>query len=148
MTSSVDPTAEIEAIMARLGALEHKIYDGVEQGTKLLLDGFGKKAPYRDLQPGSTTPKSGQRMLSVPEQGQPQIWAFQVAHVAPTRKQSTELAIETDKSLIGWSPSANAGEIGTFFFTVYDQFAKNGDRVAWITTRFYETTLGMNPDLS
>lgn len=148
MTSSVDPTLEIEAILARLRTLTGDTYEGVEQGTKLAQDAFGNKLPYRDLQPGSTTPAARQRMLGAGEQSQPQVWAFQISHVAPTRKQATDLAIETDKSLIGWAPSENAGEIGTFFFTTYDEFNKNGDRVQWIATRFYETTLGQNPEFN
>lgn len=147
MTSSVDPTAEIAAIKARLEALGAKVYEGVEQDTVLDVDGFGKKLPYRDLQPGSMTQAATQRIVGAGEQSQPHIWAFQVAHVAPTRKQATDLAIETDVSLIGWEPSTNAGPIGTFFFTVYDEFGKTGERVQWIATRFYETTLGQNPDL-
>jgi hypothetical protein len=71
-----------------------------------------------------------------------------VAHVGGTRKAASELAIATDLSLIGWSPSSNAGPIGTFYFTVYDQFSKSGERVQWVATRFYETTLGQSPDLT
>ena len=148
MTSSVDPTLELAAILARLQALTGTTYEGIEQGTELPVDAFGKKTAYRDLQPGSTTPAAGQRMLGVGEQSQPQVWAFQVSHVAPTRVQATNLAIETDISLIGWEPSTNAGPIGTFFFTVYDEFSKSGERLQWIATRFYETTLGQNPTLS
>lgn len=147
MTSSVDPTLELAAIMARLSLLG-PTYEGVEQGQELPQDGFGNKAPYRDIQPGSMTQTGGQRMLGAPEQSQPHIWAFQVAHVATTRKAAVALAIETDISLIGWEPSPNAGIIDPFFFTVYDEFAKNGARVQWIATRFYEVTLGQNPDFN
>lgn len=157
MSSSVDPTVECAAVFSRLeelmslstdGIVSGRIYEGVEQGTVFDLDGFGNRTPYRDLQPGNTIPAAGQRMLGAGEQAQPYIWAFQVSHVAKTRKQALALATETDLSLIGWAPSANAGKISTFFFNVYDEFAKNGERVAWIVTRFYETTLGQSPDFS
>ena len=145
MTSSVDPTLEIDAIMLRLNALANVCYEGVEQGFVMPIDGFGNKVAYRDMQPGSVIPAAGQRLLSADEQSQPHVWAFQIAHVAPTRKGASNLAIETDKSLIGWSPSSNAGIISTFYFTVYDEFSKTGERIQWIATRFYETTLGQNP---
>lgn len=147
MTSSVDPTAEIIAIKARLDALTGVTYEGIEQGTEFEMDGFGKKAPYRDFEAGSVIPSATGRLLAGGEQDQPHIWAFQVHHAAATRKKATDLAIETDKSLIGWAPSAAASPIKTFFFTVYDETAKNGERIGWIATRFYETTLGQNPDL-
>jgi len=147
VTSSVDPTVEIAAIIAKLETLAAPVFEGIEQGTVLPTDGFGK-APYRDVQPGSVIPAAKGRQLGVGEQSQPHIWAFQVSHFARTRKLSSALAIETDKTLIGWSPSSNAGTITTFYFTVYDEFSKNGERVATITTRFYEVELGLNPDLS
>lgn len=148
MTSSVDPTLEIVAILARLALLPGNIYEGVDQGTSLPVDGFGNNIAYRDLQPGSVIPAANQRLMAAGEQSQPHVWAFQIAHVAPTRKIASALAIETDKSLIGWSPSSNAGTISTFFFTVYDEFSKTGERVQWIATRFYETTLGQSPDMA
>lgn len=148
MTSSVDPRAEIAAISARLTALGEAFYEGISQSDELAIDGFGNLAPYRDLQPGSMITAAGQRMLAAGEQSQPHIFAFQVAHVAGTRKAASELAIKTDMSLIGWAPSNNAGPISTFFFTVYDEFSKNGERVGWIATRFFETTLGQSPDFS
>lgn len=150
MTSSVDPTIELAAIKTRLDALTPtKTYIGVEQGTILPLDAFGKKVPYRDIQPGSTIPAAGKgkRLLGAGEQSQPQIWALQVAHVAPTRAAAVALATATDVSLIGWEPSDNAGPIGSFFFTVYDEFDVNGERVQWVATRFYEVELGQNPEL-
>ena len=146
MTSSVDPTLEIVAIMTRLNALTNVCYEGIEQGFVMPIDGFGKKVAYRDLQPGSVIPAARQRLLSAGEQSQPHVWAFQIAHVAASRKAASLLAIETDKSLIGWAPSTNAGIISTFYFTVYDEFSKTGERIQWIATRFYETTLGQNPD--
>ena len=148
MTSSVDPTAEIAAVLTRLRSLTGQTYEGVEQGTVLPVDAFGKKVPYRDLQIGSVVPVRDQRLIGADEQSQPMSWAFQVAHVAPTRAQVNALGIETDKSLIGWAPTANASPIRTFFFTVYDEFATDGTRVQWITTRFFETILGQNPDFS
>lgn len=148
MTSSVDPTLEIAAIKARLDAMANKCYEGVEQGTVLDVDGFGNKVPYRDLQPGSVIRSSTQRLLAAGEQSQPHVWAFQVAHVATTRAAAIALSIETDVSLIGWAPSTNASVINTFFFTVYDEFDRDGERLQWVATRFYETVLGQNPDLS
>lgn len=148
MTSSVDPTLEIEAIAARLTALGAPFFEGVEASDEIASDAFGKRPGYRDMQPGSVIPAAGQRLLAANEQAQPHVWAFQIAHVAATRKAASDLAIETDKSLIGWAPSNNAGPIGTFYFTVYDQFAKNGESIEWIATRFYETTLGQSPDMS
>jgi len=71
-----------------------------------------------------------------------------VHHYAPTREQVNLLAIATDKALMGWAPSTSASPIGTFYFTMYDEFSKSGERVGYIATRFYETTLGMNPDLT
>lgn len=149
MTSSVDPTAEIAAIKARLDTLTDGVtYMGVPQGFVLPTDGFGNKLPYRDFEPGSTIPTAGERLLAAGEQAQPHIWAFQVHHYAPTRQEAINLCIATDKSLMGWAPSEASTEISTFFFTVYDEFAKNGERVGYIATRFYETTLGQTPDLS
>lgn len=148
MTSSVDPSAEIVAIKARLDGLTGLCFEGIEPSDVLPVDGFGKKEPYRDFQPGSVIPAAGQRMVAAGEQAQPHIWAFQVSHYGSTRKIATDLAIETDKSLIDWAPSSNAGVITTFFFTTYDEFTKNGERVGWIATRFYETTLGQEPDFS
>ena len=148
MTSSVDPTAEMAAIAARLTALGAPFYDGVPQGAELDKDGFGNLVPYRDMQPGGVTPSARQRLLAAEEQSQPYVWAFQIAHVASSRSEAVNLSIETDKTLIGWAPTTNASKIGTFFFTVYDEFAKEGERVKWIATRFYETTLGQNPDLA
>lgn len=147
MTSSVDPTLEIDAIVARLTALAAPCFEGIDQGTVIPVDAFGNYVSYRDVQPGSVIPGAHGRLLSAGEQSQPHIWAFQVAHAATTRKAAIALAIETDKSLIGWMPSTNAGIITTFFFTVYDQMDKRGDRVQWIATRFYETTLGQSPDM-
>lgn len=147
MTSSIDPTLEIAAITARLSPLG-LFYEGIDEDEVVPVDAFGKRQPYRDLQPGSVIPAAGQRLLAAGTQAQPHVWAFQIAHVAATRKLARELSIATDLSLLGWSPTVNAGPIGTFYFTVYDQFAKNGERVQWLATRFYETTLGMNPDMS
>lgn len=155
-TSSVDPTVECEAITARLEALmvtdggitSGRFYEGIEQGTEFDLDALGNRTPYRDFQPGNTIPAAGQRMVAAHEQSQPHVWAFQISHYAKTRKLALMLSIETDRSLIGWEPSTNAGAITTFYFNVYDEFAKNGERVGWIATRFYETTLGQNPDTS
>jgi len=148
-TSSVDPTIELAAVKSRIDGLTGITYLGVEQGTVLAVDAFGNKEPYRDIQPGSTIPVSGKgkRLLGAAEQSQPQLWSFQVQHVSPTRAGATTLATETDVSLIGWAPSTNAGTIRTFFFTVYDEFDKNGERIQWIATRFYETELGQNPEL-
>lgn len=147
MTSSVDPTNELATLTARLVALGAPCYEGIPQESVIPVDAFGKKVPYRDIQPGSVIPAARQRMLSAGEQSQPHIWAFQISHVAPTRARAFSLAVETDVSLIGWSPSVNAGAITTFYFTVYDEFSRSGQNVQWIATRFYETTLGQNPDL-
>jgi hypothetical protein len=146
MTSSVNPSAEIVAIEARLDALTGITRQGFPQDFEFPRDGFGKKLAYRDFEPGSVIPAGTGRMLAAGEQGQPYVWAFQVHHVAPTRQEAVALSIETDMSLIGWEPSVAAGPIGTFYFSMYDEFAKNGESVQWIATRFYETTLGQNPD--
>lgn len=159
--SSVDPTLEIEAIETRLATLVRivtdpsgdlhygKTYDGVVPGvTKLELDGFGKKIEYRDFEPGSVIPAAQGRMLAANEQQQPHVWAFQIHHFGSTRKKSRALAIETDRSLLGWAPTPNCGPISTFYFTMYDETAKNGEHVGWVTTRFYEATLGVSPDFS
>lgn len=148
MTSSVDPTAEIEAVKTRLATLSGTLVEGAEMGHKFPLDDFGNKLPYRDFEAGSVIPSASQRLLAAGEQAQPYIWAFQIHHFAPTRAECTALSTESDVSLIGWEPSDNAGPIGTFYFTMYDEFAKNGERVGWIATRFYETELGQNPTLS
>lgn len=147
MTSSVDPTAEIAAILSRLKGLGIA-EQGFPQGYEFTLDAFGRKSPYRDFEPGSVIPAAGQRLLGAGEQSQPYVWAFQVHHVAPTRTAANALSIATDKSLIGWSPSSAASPIGTFYFSMYDEFAENGEHVQWIATRFYETTLGQSPDFS
>lgn len=147
MTSSVDPTAEIAAIKTRLQALTGETYDGVSQGTVLPRDKWGRKEPYRDFEAGSIIPSGTGRMMNAGEQSQPHVWAFQVHHYAPSREQASALAIETDKSLIGWSPSSNATAISTFYFTMYDETAKDGERIGWVATRFYETELGQNPEL-
>jgi hypothetical protein len=147
MTSSVDPTAEIVSIKTRLDALTGLCYMGIEQGTVLPKDGRDKKTPYRDFEPGSVIPSASGRMMAAHEQEQPYIWAFQVHHFAPTRTLAIARSIETDKSLIGWEPSTNAGPISTFFFNMYDEMAENGARIGWIATRFYQTTLGQNPGL-
>lgn len=148
MTSSVDPTAERAAVLTRLRALTGETYEGVDQGTVLAVDGHANKLPYRDMEPGSTVPAARGRMVSAPEQAQPHIWAFQVHHAAPTRSQAVDLSTETDLSLIGWQPTNESGPISGFFFQVYDNTAKNGGRVQWIATRFYETQLGQVPDFS
>lgn len=148
MTSSVDPTLEIQAVKARLDALSAKCYEGVDQGTKLVIDGFGNKAPYRDLEPGSTIAAARGRMIAGGEQAQPHIWAFQVHHVAATRKEAIALSIETDIALIGWHPTGNAGPVIQFFSQVYDALAKNGERAQFIASRYYEVQLGLNPDMS
>lgn len=143
--SSVDPTIEIASIKAQLETLGADVYEGVDEGTVLTLDGFGNPAPYRDMQPGSTIPSASGNTVGGGEQDQPHIWAFQIEHVGMTRKAATDLAIASDKVLLGWAPSANATPIKSFFFTVYDATEKNGERTEWIATRFYETTLGMQP---
>lgn len=146
-TSSVDPTAEIAAIVARLDALTGVTYQGIPQGLVLPRDAFSRKEPYRDFEAGSPLRTNAGRMLGAAEQSQPYIWSFQVHHVAPTRTQATALAIETDKSLIGFEPSTNASAISVFYFSMYDEFDEHGEIVQWIASRFYETTLGMSPDL-
>lgn len=130
------------------GLLNGVVYEGVDQGTRLVVDGFGNNVPYRDLEPGSTVPGAKGRMVSVHEQAQPHIWAFRVHHVAPTRKMAIALSIQTDTALIGWVPSSNSGPISQLYFQVYDDAGKRGDRVAHIATRFYETQLGTNPDMN
>lgn len=155
-TSSVDPTVEMAAIKARLDALatgtnEAPIglcYIGIEEDTTLPLDQWSRKYPYRDFEPGSVIPAAGGRLMAANEQQQPHNWAFQIHHFAPTRAGAIALSIETDKSLIGWAPSDNADPITTFFFNVYDETAKNGSRLGWIATRFYETQLGQSPDMT
>lgn len=146
--SSVDPRAEITAIKSRLGGLSGDLYAGIPQGLVLPVDAFGKKTPYRDFEPGSAIPAAQGRRLAAGEQGQPHIWAFQIHHFGASRDISNDLATETDMSLIGWAPTVNAGPISTFYFTIYDETAKNGETLGWITTRFYETELGQNPDFS
>ena len=159
MTSSVDPTNEMTAIKARLDALATKsdpagpldtglCYEGVDQGTQLPRDGFGSNLPYRDFEPGSVIPAAGQRLMAGGEQDQPHVWAFQIHHTAKSRALAVRLSIESDKSLIGWAPTTDAGPITTFFFTVYDEFNKQGERTGVTATRFYETTLGQNPDFN
>lgn len=147
MASSVDPTVEIAAIKSRLDGLSGECVMGAEQGHEFPLDAFGSIVPYRDFEPGSVIPAATGRMLGAEEQGQPYIFAMQVHHVAPSRAAAVALSIETDTSLIGWTPSDNSGPLAPFYFTVYDETAKAGERVRWIATRFYETTLGQNPDL-
>lgn len=152
--SSVDPTAEFAAIAARLRTLQVGqsgiVYDeGIVPGkTVLPLDGFGKKLPYRDLEPGSVTPSANGRTVAGNEQQQPHVWAFQIHHFGATRKVSWDLSVESDRLLLGWQPSANASVISTFFFNMYDETSKNGEHLGWITTRFYECTLGVSPDFS
>lgn len=135
------------AIIVRLQGLTAPFYSGVPQGQVLAVDSFGNSVPYRDFQPGSVVPAAQQRLLSAPEQSQPYVWAFQVTHVAPTRAGSIALSIETDRALIGWAPTASASQITSFYFNVYDEFARNGERVEWLATRFYQTTLGQSPDM-
>lgn len=144
MKSSVDPRVEIDNILARLKLLGLTEM-GFPQGYEFPLDGFGKKQPYRDFEPGSVIPKAGGRLLAAGEQGQPHIWAFQVHHYASSRQDVIDLSIETDLSLIDWAPSAESSPITTFFFNMYDEFAKNGESVGWIATRFYQTVLGQDP---
>ena len=55
MTSSVDPTGEIVAILARLKALG-ATEQGYPQDHEFPVDGFGARAPYRDFEPGSMIP--------------------------------------------------------------------------------------------
>lgn len=146
MTSSVDPRTEITNIKARLNALPGTLVEGAPQGFEFPVDGFGKKQPYRDFEAGSVIPSATQRLLAGSEQDQPHVWAFQIHHYGSSREEVTQLAIESDLALIGWVPSPYAGPISTFYFTMYDEFAKNGEFVGWIATRFYETTLGQSPD--
>lgn len=147
--SSIDPTVEMAAIKARLDLLiDGTTYSGIPQGFVLPTDAWGKKLPYRDLEPGSTVPTASERMLGVGEQAQPHSWAFQVHHYAPTRAAAFSLSTTTDLSLVGWAPSAAASPISTFYFVVYDEYNTAGERVGYIASRFYETTLGQNPDLS
>ena len=157
MTSSVDPTLEIEAIIARLDALkvttgelagQGECRESYPQGYEHPTDGFGKKLPYREFEAGSVIPAAGERTIAGGEQAQPHVWAFQIHHYAPTREQVRKLSIETDKSLMGWAPSVNATVISTFYFTMYDEFNTAGERIGYIATRFYETTLGQSPDLT
>ena len=149
MTSSVDPRLELDAIKARLDALAAECYLGIEQEAVLPIDGFGNVAACRNIEPGSVVSKGGRsgRLLAAGEQAQPYIWALQIQHVASSRQEAFDLSVETDMSLIGWAPSSNAGPLSPFFFTLYDETAKAGDRVRWIATRFYETELGQNPTL-
>lgn len=135
------------AIEARLSALTGVTEQGFEQTYDFPLDAFGKKLPYRDFEPGSSIPAGGDRLLAAGEQAQPHVFAFQIHHVAPTRRAVNALAIESDISLIGWQPSDNAGPITTFFFNMYDEFNTSGERVQWVMTRFYQTTLGQSPTL-
>lgn len=146
--SSVDPRAEITAILARLDALSGITREGYPAGFEFPRDEFNKKQPYRDLEPGSVTATSGSRTIAGGEQAQPHIWSFQVHHVAPTRQQASELAIETDMSLIGWAPSPHASVISMFFFNMYDETDKNGEFLQWKATRFYECMLGAVPDFT
>jgi hypothetical protein len=149
MTSSVDPRIEIANIKARLDALSDGItLMGTPQGFVFPLDDFGHKLPYRDLEPGSMIPSAGERLLAASEQAQPYIFAFQIHHFAYTRELATNLSIASDMSLIGWTPSEFSGTISAFFFNMYDEFNKDGETVGHIATRFYNTTLGQQPDMS
>ena len=148
MTSSVDPTTEIDNIETRLKALTGETYIGVPQGTELPVNGIGQKAAYRDFEPGSVIPAAQGRLLAGNEQQQPHVWSFQVHHWGPTRRAANALAIETDTSLLGWEPSENAGPISTFYFNMYDETAENGQVIGYIATRFYNVVLGMSPDMS
>ena len=147
--SSVDPTVELANIKARLDLLTDGItYEGIPQGHELPTDAWGKRLPYRDLEPGSTIPTAGQRLLAAGEQGQPHSWSFQVHHFAPTRSEVFALSVATDKSLIGWFPSDAAGKISTLYFTMYDDMNESGERLGYIASRFYEVRLGQDPDMS
>jgi hypothetical protein len=146
MTSSVDPRLEIAAIQTRLDGLTGLTKRGYPQEFEFPRDGFSKKLPYRDFEPGSVIPASGDRLLGAPEQSQPHIWAFQIHHFAPTRDGVNEMSIETDMSLIGWEPSTNASEIGLFYFNNYDELSKSGETIGYIATRFYQSVLGQSPD--
>lgn len=136
------------SIKSRLDGLTGLCIDGAIMGYEFPLDAFGKKVPYRDFEPGGVTPAGRGRMLAAGEQGQPHIWAFQVHHIAPTRAQVLALCIETDMSLIGWEPSGNSSPINLFFFHSYDQVNVSGERIAFVASRFYETELGQNPDMT
>lgn len=147
--SSVDPTAEAAAIKARLDALTDGItYNGITQGDELPTDGFGRKLPYRDFEQGSVIKAAGERIVGAGEQAQPHIWGFQVHHFATNRDDAFKLSVETAKALVGWEPSTAAGPIDTVFFTLYDEFSKSGERVGYVRSVFFETTLGQNPDFS
>ena len=147
--SSVDPTVEYAAILARLKALtDGATYPGIEQGFDLPVDSFGNKLPYRDLEAGSVIRAAGERLLGVGEQAQPHIWGFQIHHYATTRDAAFALANASNRSLIGWAPSSAADPINTVYFTLYDEFNKAGERIGYVRTTFYETTLGQNPNLS
>jgi len=146
--SSVDPSAETIAVKARLDALGETCLMGVPQGYEFVRDQWGNKAPYRDLEPGSVVPRNAERMLGVHEQSQPYLWAFQIHHVASTRSLAVALATESDRSLVGWIPSANAAPVRPYYFTVYDDFDEAGERLQWIASRFYEVMLGQETDLS
>lgn len=149
MTSSVDPRGEIAAIKARLDALSDGIcLMGTPQGFKFPLDAFSHKLPYRDLEPGSMIPSAGDRMIAAGEQAQPYVFAFQIHHFGYTRELATNLSIASDMALIGWTPTEQSGPIGAFFFNMYDEFNKDGETVGHIATRFYNTTLGQQPDMS
>ena len=148
-TSSVDPSMESAAILSRLQSLsDATTYNGIPQGFELPTDSFGRKSPYRDFEQGSLVRSAGERLIGVGEQAQPHIWGFQVHHFAPTRKGAFDLATATGLSLIGWAPSSASDPINVVFFTTYDEFSKAGERIGYVRTGFYETTLGQNPDLA
>lgn len=145
--SSLDPTAEIAAIRARLSSLTDGLtYFGVPMGRELPVDEWGNKRPYRDLEVGGPTPSAQGRMVAAGEQAQPHVWSFQIHHYATTREALSALCAASDRALMGWAPSENATPIGTFFFTMYDEFNRSGERIGYVATRFYETTLGQNVD--
>lgn len=154
--SSVDPSAEIDAVFARLQTLEStvdgktvgKVYDGIPAGTELPVNALGKKLPYRDYEPGGTIPSGQGRTVGGNEQQQPHVWTFQIHHFGSTRKLARDLAIQTERSLVGWKPTENASTISGVFFNMYDETAKNGENLGWIATRFYECVLGLTPDFS
>lgn len=148
-TSSVDPTAELAAIKTRLASLGGAaVYVGVPQDVELPTDSWGRKTPYRDIEPGSVIRAAGERLMGVGEQAQPHIWSFQIHHFSTSREEAFNLSTATNKSLVGWSPSSAADPINTVFFTLYDSFAKDGELIGYVRTVFYETTLGQNPDLT
>lgn len=142
-TLGIDTTAESTAILARLNTLS-PTHEGVDQGENLPVDQWGQNAPYRDVSFGSVLPTSRVgRAMGIGEGDQPHAWTFEVRHVAATRKKVRQMSQETDASLIGWAPSANATDIRPYYYVQYDSRNQNGAILSYTAVRFYECIIGV-----